>query len=282
MIEYIKKDNITYTRISKSVYTHLKDKGESNFDCYDKYKTYICKINQKFNFGLFMDKYNMRLNKKNKVIESYLKSCNKKIAKLNNYSNISTLNKNKEDIIKSFSDTHKNISLELRTLDKLIIGIGDSGVNDYAMTLNHTYGIPYIPASAFKGCLRHYFEGSKLKNLNILLGSNENENASISNIIFLDSYPLNSYNIKMDVITPHTNNNKNPIFFPVVRDTIFKFDILIDKNILKKIKIDEKYKDLKNIDIEKTLEKSIEHMLIDFGIGAKSSSGYGYFRCINK
>ena len=40
---------------------------------------------------------------------------------------------------------------------RLIVGLGSGHVQETNMTLHHVYGIPYIPGSAVKGVLRHWW-----------------------------------------------------------------------------------------------------------------------------
>ena len=40
---------------------------------------------------------------------------------------------------------------------RLIVGLGSENVQETNMTLHHIYGIPYIPGSAVKGVLRHWW-----------------------------------------------------------------------------------------------------------------------------
>lgn len=40
---------------------------------------------------------------------------------------------------------------------RMVIGLGGEHVLETSMTLHHVYGVPYIPGSAVKGMVRHYF-----------------------------------------------------------------------------------------------------------------------------
>ena len=40
---------------------------------------------------------------------------------------------------------------------RMIVGLGNEHIKETNMTLHHVYGIPYIPGSAIKGMVRHYF-----------------------------------------------------------------------------------------------------------------------------
>jgi len=91
-------------------------------------------------------------------------------------------------------------------------------------------------------------------------------------LIFFDAYPVGDINLKLDVMTPHYGpyysegkppadyHSPNPIKFLTVEKTKFRFSLVSkDKNLLEKTK-DWLMVSLKN-----------------FGIGAKTSIGYGYF-----
>ena len=59
---------------------------------------------------------------------------------------------------------------ELRSSNRLAIGIGGSTVFEVGFTLHHTFGIPYIPASSIKGLTRswmiqQYFAGNEVEAL---------------------------------------------------------------------------------------------------------------------
>lgn len=55
--------------------------------------------------------------------------------------------------------TLKDAGATLRTAKtegRIAIGLGDESVIDTAITLHHTYGVPYLPGSALKGLAAHY------------------------------------------------------------------------------------------------------------------------------
>ncbi len=195
---------------------------------------------------------------------------------------------------------------------RLIIGLGASHPQETSMTLHHIYGIPYIPGSAIKGVTRHYavlkFAEKDIKNdekfedavkrvsqnlengkeLNIEVEfkeENKNEKIKFSElieifgtqnqkgkVIFMDAYPINKVNLKIDIMNPHYPEyysqgkppadwqNPRPIKFLTVENTDFKF-YLFSKS-------------------EELLEKAkilLKGALKEEGIGAKTSLGYGIF-----
>ena len=157
---------------------------------------------------------------------------------------------------------------------RLIVGLGSEHVQETNMTLHHIYGIPYIPGSAVKGVLRHWwlqgFKTTALKNENFLalFGSQDRR----GEVQFLDAYP-DTVCFAKDIINPHYPNyysgnapptdsqNPNPINFLTVEKTTFRFAFLSrKKDLLDKIKV------------------QFEDVLEMQGIGAKTAVGYGYFR----
>ena len=161
---------------------------------------------------------------------------------------------------------------------RLIVGLGSEHVQETNMTLHHIYGIPYIPGSAVKGVLRHWWlqedfdnnEGKALKNENFLalFGSQERR----GQVLFLDAYPDQVHSAK-DIMNPHypdyysgsapptDSQNPVPINFLTVEKTTFRFAFLAKKQ-----------------ELLNKLKTRFEDVLEMKGIGAKTAVGYGYFR----
>ena len=168
---------------------------------------------------------------------------------------------------------------------RLIVGLGSEHVQETNMTLHHIYGIPYIPGSAVKGVVRHWWlqenedfvdnkgkidEDKALKNPDFLsvFGSQEQR----GKVRFLDAYPKD-VNFATDIINPHypdyysgskpptDHQNPKPINFLTVEETTFRFIFLA--------------KDQKTLD---KLKNRFQEALEMKGVGAKTSVGYGYFR----
>ncbi|MGQ9845760.1 MAG: type III-B CRISPR module RAMP protein Cmr6 [Caldisericia bacterium] len=191
---------------------------------------------------------------------------------------------------------------------RMVIGLGASHPQETSMTLHHIYGIPYIPGSAVKGVTRHYIilkfaeeyskqhvrkgfnealrevessldNGDKSLNITIkdtsfsdvvdILGTQSN----VGKVIFFDAYPVDEIKLKLDVMTPHYGDyyggekppadwlSPNPIKFLTVEKTRFKFCLASkQKNFLNKA------------------EEWLKVALQNYGIGAKTAIGYGYFK----
>lgn len=189
---------------------------------------------------------------------------------------------------------------------RLVVGLGASHPQETSMTLHHIYGFPYIPGSAVKGVTRHWvvlkfaeallkknqsFEkavrevseklesGEELdlkvgelhfKDLVQIFGTQK----QVGKVIFMDAYPVERINLKMDIMNVHYSGyysgdeppadwqNPIPIKFLTVERTKFEFVILSkdeDQGLLNKT------------------EKLLREALSEHGIGAKTSLGYGLF-----
>lgn len=106
-----------------------------------------------------------------------------------------------------------------------------------------------------------------------IFGSLEQE----GEVIFFDAFPTSKPTIKVDVMTPHYKHyysegkaptdteNPVPINFLTVENTEFEF-FIASKEELKNLKIKDK-----------SIIDWFKEALVNYGIGAKTSVGYGYF-----
>lgn len=194
----------------------------------------------------------------------------------------------------------KTDEFELKLNNKLIIGLGHPSVYETSITLHHIYGVPYIPGSAIKGSFRSYiiekFFNKKLTQYNNydkfeqevlfetpwfveIFGNQEKQ----GKVIFFDAFSDDA-TIKKDIMNPHypdyydeknyptDDQNPRPINFLTVVGT-FKFIFGIKKEI--DITIDNNKQSILGF-VKENLQKSLQ----EFGIGAKTSVGYGYFDLI--
>ncbi len=186
---------------------------------------------------------------------------------------------------------------------RLIVGLGSESVLETSITLHHIYGVPYIPATAFKGVVSSYYieknrkeyeekmeaenkkekDNKKKEYNNIedflmnedkkyikLFGNKKNK----GKVIFLDAYPINFPKLEIDIINPHYQNyykggSKPPADW--MEPNPIKF-ISVAKNT--EFLFAFIGKDNNIIDETKEL---IEGALKYIGIGAKTSVGYGFF-----
>jgi CRISPR-associated protein Cmr6 len=214
-------------------------------------------------------------------------------------------NNNKDDLKKSYEQTHTPINFKAEVNDKLVIGLGGHSVYETDITLHHIYGVPYIPASAIKGSFRNwiinkYFindedtekiEKKAMENIDFLkiFGGTKDKISYQGQVIFMDSFPIDSYTIKRDVMTPHhseyytkedvlplDSDSVTPISFLVVTDTNFEFNIFVDNFIENNI-VDDYFELEKETKLKVFIEEEIKDMLTYQGLGGKTSAGYGYF-----
>ncbi|MCS7163556.1 MAG: type III-B CRISPR module RAMP protein Cmr6 [Thermodesulfovibrio sp.] len=187
---------------------------------------------------------------------------------------------------------------------RLIIGLGASHPQETSMTLNHIYGIPYIPGSAIKGVTKHwtvlkFAEKDKKQNGKIedairrvssalekgeVLEINVDDidfvkiieifgtQKQAGKVIFMDAYPINNINLKIDIMNVHYPDYyskrkppadwqmPNPVKFLTIENTEFSFFLLSKKG------------DLLNLAVLLLKEALNQH-----GVGAKVSLGYGIF-----
>ncbi|MYB92485.1 type III-B CRISPR module RAMP protein Cmr6, partial [Candidatus Poribacteria bacterium] len=175
---------------------------------------------------------------------------------------------------------------------RMVTGLGGDHVQETNMTLDHVYGIPYLPGSAFKGIVRSWviqedFNGDEKLAMRDIEDSDDvdlkkkknnffdvfGNQKSMGQVQFLSAYPTNNVVLSLDIMNPHFPNyyigtelptdtqNPNPINFLTLKQTLFRFVLLSRKQDL--------------IDITKDwTDKALKSK----GLGAKTASGYGYFR----
>src|SRR6266487_2757435 len=178
------------------------------------------------------------------------------------------------------------------TLDwRMVIGLGGESVLETDITLHHLYGIPFIPGSALKGLTRAYvtgeIEGYKSdkeekdnEEIKRIFGSQDHAGT----VIFFDAMPTNGKAaFALDIMNPHygdyyggskppTNDqNPLPITYLTVTGTTFTF-ALLPRRAASKEQEAQHIKDVEQV------KDWLQEALRQYGIGGKTSAGYGYFR----
>lgn len=167
-----------------------------------------------------------------------------------------------------------------KLVGRLYLGMGEASPLEAGITLHHTYGVPFIPGSAVKGVLHHFaiVNGIDSDLEKTIFGveskAKEDIKADAGYVIFNDAWwiPGNGSPLVPEVVTVHHQNyykengakpatdfddpNPNPQI--AIRGS-FHFSFLADKN-------------LHNV-VRQLLEDALQH----YGIGGKTSSGYGLF-----
>ncbi len=193
-------------------------------------------------------------------------------------------------------------SLRLYVDWRLVVGLGGTSVYETSMTLHHIYGVPYLPGSAIKGLVRNRVivelfdnvEGDREKDALSdsgfchVFGSPENSvtGAYRGAVRFFDAFPVSNPIISLDVMNPHYGpyyagdkppadyHNPVPVCFLTVEDASFDISIGINESDNSTIE--------SGVFVGKTpLEVAaewVEQALKEYGIGAKTSVGYGLFK----
>jgi len=217
------------------------------------------------------------------------------------------LNRAKSSLENLKSNNYHVECFTLTTNSRWLVGLGQKGALEVGLMLHPLYGYPYIPSTMLKGLTRSWLEiaedeldGQIIENgeeLHVLrqmkktFGSaSKNENAASLNknkelinvfenqmgeVLFFDSMPTKEPKFELDIMNPHygpyyeSNGNKAPgdwyspipiTFLTVAPKTTFWFGLASrDKSELEKSK------------------KWLIAGLTELGVGAKTSSGYGYF-----
>ncbi len=182
-------------------------------------------------------------------------------------------------------------SLKLRLAWRMIVGLGRESVYETGISLHHVYGIPYIPGQAIKGMLRNfliqnYREKVNENDIKLLFGTQE----QTGRLLFFDAFPSGEsrITIKKDIMNPHyaayyakggfpaDYSDPKPIYFLTVENAVFTFYIGFDS----KKNGDAAKKGMEIFGDPNLLAgtKELLHIaLTEYGIGAKTSLGYGLF-----
>ncbi len=168
----------------------------------------------------------------------------------------------------------------------LAVGLNNATVVETSLTLHPLYGIPLIPGSALKGLCRTYVTGEIAAHASKKIDDDDETIQRIfgsptqsGTVMFFDALPFEGKaTFALDITNVHypdyyskgkapTNDQRpNPVLFLTVTDTIFTF-ALAPRNLKR-----EEQKD----DVT-TVSQWLQEALQDYGVGGKTSAGYGYF-----
>ena len=178
----------------------------------------------------------------------------------------------------------------MKAKGRLIVGLGGEGVLETGLTLHHTYGMPFIPGSALKGLSRHYAEqvlgitapkdSSKSldqlsepeKHHRVLFGTTDDAGyITFMDALYVPGTAPDDCPLVLDTITTHHPNyytggatqwpwdfdDPNPVSFISVRGSFL-------------VAVSGPNKEWADLAL-KVLQQALE----DYGVGGKTSSGYG-------
>ena len=185
---------------------------------------------------------------------------------------------------------------------KLTLGMGSGSVYNTSITLHYIYGVPYLPAQSIKGAFRSYiiqsyftdelfsekykekyskFEDEVLYKCDWFIkifGSTDQQ----GQVMFFDAFSKD-FKITKDIMTPHygkyynqdeaptDTQNPTPINFLAVEGASFKISFASKENY------EIKEGEFKGKKVLEMIQEQLTDSLEIFGIGGKTSVGYGYF-----
>jgi len=169
---------------------------------------------------------------------------------------------------------------------RMVVGLGGETVLETDLTLHHLYGIPLIPGSALKGLTRAYVTGEVAEHKNESKKIDEDDpvvqrifgtQRDAGSVIFFDAMPVDGkVEIDLDIMNAHypkyygekqlpTNSqDPNPVTFLTITNTKFMFALAPRRP--------------KDIDDVKLAVEWLQAALQKYGVGGKTSAGYGYFQ----
>lgn len=175
---------------------------------------------------------------------------------------------------------------DLQTVGRLIVGLGSENVLETGITLHHTYGMPILPGSALKGLAAHYCaqvwgetepkfkkEGEYHR---LLFGTTDDSGC----IIFHDGWFVPDSDpqpLKLDVMTPHhpkwldgsvpPTDFDSPTPVPFL-SVVGRFLVAVSWHGPES----DQAKPWQSLAMD-----CLREALFDWGIGGKTTSGYGRF-----
>ncbi len=192
---------------------------------------------------------------------------------------------------------------------RMVVGLGGSSVLETDLTLDHLSGLPIIPGSALKGLTRAYavqeeFKWSYAKGkegpeydppeIKDLFGAQEQQKAHAGRVIFFDALPVppnlaaGRLRFAVDIMNPHypdyyRENGKHapsndqspvPVTFLTVEGATFAFAVAPRSGVVQQgpERAEGGEED------HKRAARWLKEALQEYGVGGKTSAGYGFFR----
>jgi len=197
----------------------------------------------------------------------------------------------------SASVTHKSERLSTATASRLIVGLGSENVLETGLRLHHTYGVPIIPGSALKGLASHYCDevwGQRQnasvpeenflfrrggKHHSLLFGTTEDGGVITFHDAWIVPQSLTEGALHLDVMTPHhpkwqTNDAPPPTDFDSPVPVSFlsvagTFDVRLSWSGPASAPLAQAEA------WTKLAMHLLQEALAEWGVGGKTSSGYG-------
>ena len=193
----------------------------------------------------------------------------------------------------SFANDALHPSTDLCTMGRLIVGLGSENVLETGIRLHHTYGLPVIPGSALKGLAAHYCDhswgkrgqadenqrfrgGGKGDCYNLLFGTTEDGGVIAFHDALIVPASLDRGGLMLDVMTPHHPKWQTDKVAPTDFDSPIPVAFLSVSGMFR-VRVSwagppECQEAGKWTDLAFYL---LKEALAEWGVGGKTSSGYG-------
>jgi CRISPR type III-B/RAMP module RAMP protein Cmr6 len=175
------------------------------------------------------------------------------------------------------------------TAGRLVVGMGGDTVLGSDLTLHPLYSLPFIPGSALKGMTRAYITGEVAEHYSRNLADDDalvrrifGSQETGGTVIFFDALPYQGrFALAPDIINVHylhyyneqqppTNDrHPDPFTFLTVTDTVFVFALAPRHPAQAEAKDDVAH-----------ARQWLQEASVAYGVGSKTSAGYGYFRLL--
>jgi CRISPR-associated protein Cmr6 len=163
-----------------------------------------------------------------------------------------------------------------RLCARMMVDMAGGVMENAGLRLDPHSGEPFIPGTALKGLARRGAQdlGASEPEMDEVFGTTDEQ----GQIAFLAAYPAESAVLEEDVLTPHHADyyagrlsqawdveDPIPVRFPVVKEGVeFVFTLVLLRSSC-------------NEEAQTNAKRWLLHALETFGIGAKTSAGYGWF-----
>lgn len=197
--------------------------------------------------------------------------------------------------IKKLVEQLHGITFKMKTIDRLVTGIGLPHPLENSLVWHHTLGVPFLPGSSIKGVLRAWLETWKSVDQETIdhgFGK-ETPGSQAGNCLFFDAIPVDCVKLQADVMTPHfqsyysgdkkedeqetkskKKSEKDTKHFPIERFDPIPIPFLTVAPRQEFLFSIAPRNAASNVDIEQ-IRSSLEEALHTIGFGAKTAVGYG-------
>lgn len=223
-----------------------------------------------------------------------LKDIQKDIIRISFHKDIQKLGKqvNEKRLSALMDLSNVHIRILKGTLTKSIIhGLGYEHIRETSLSIHPIYGFPYVPGSSIKGMMRRWFIEAFLDGDESQFLSSKRQLAEVGREIFgikdqqgavqfLDIYMYKNVSITNDVMTSHFSkyySGKSPASDTLNPVPIYFYTVEVPEiEIIFIVRGGKKSRYPKEI-IGNIVTDWAKKALKEIGLGAKTSSGYGFF-----